>query len=174
MFNVGGGEMVFLAILALLVFGPEGLPDIVKTVTRTVRAFRQAANDFQSEVNSALTLESEKRAVKERRRKRVVPVEERLQAVSNVEGAEELPPPLPASFQEAASEDLQPVSAANEPQTPAPLEDGEPEVLTALTGDAKPPSPSQQEDEDGPGLPMARPPRAVLAESDPTALEKAI
>lgn len=73
MFNVGGGEMVLLAVLALLVFGPEGLPGIIKTVARTVKAFRQAANDFQAEVNTALALETQKQQTEQRRRNRPHP-----------------------------------------------------------------------------------------------------
>ena len=45
---------MLLGILALLVFGPEGLPGVIKTVMRTVRSLRTAANDIKSEVRTAL------------------------------------------------------------------------------------------------------------------------
>lgn len=59
MFNVGGGEMIVLGVLALLVFGPEGLPGIIKNVMQTVNAVKRAARDLQNEVTS--TLEAENR-----------------------------------------------------------------------------------------------------------------
>ena len=128
MFNVGGGEMIFLAILALLVFGPEGLPGVVKTVTRTVRAFRQAANDFQTEVNTALSLEHEKQQISERRRRRVAP---RQQA------APDQSPP------QAVSEERPPVLQAPSEGEPSPpplvSADGPPPVLLT-PGESEPPS----------------------------------
>lgn len=77
MFNIGGSEMVVLGILALLVFGPEGLPGVIKTVMRTVHAFRQAANDFQHEVKTALDDENVRRDQLQRQR---TPLPEELQA----------------------------------------------------------------------------------------------
>lgn len=141
MLNIGGGEMIFLAILALLVFGPEGLPDIIKTVTRTVRALRQAASDFQTEVNTALTLETQKREVAHRRRRRRI----EPATPSEAEG-EGPPPPLPVEeAAEAPAEDLAPTSPPTEPVSPP---EGSEE---SAAGEAPP------EDDDGPGLPMTRP-----------------
>lgn len=148
MFNVGGGEMVMLAILALLVFGPEGLPEIVKTVTRTMRAFKQAANDFQSEVNTALTLENEKRVVQERRRKRARPLEEKL--------AESESSATPLLAQETTPEP-EAVEAEIFPATPDNNSPASDEVL-------------DNDDDDGPGLPMSRPARPDTT-SEPIAAE---
>ena len=68
MFNIGGSEMVVLAVLALLVFGPEGLPGIIKNVMRTVNAVKIAARDFQTEVKTALDTENERQDLAKRRR----------------------------------------------------------------------------------------------------------
>jgi Tat protein translocase TatB subunit len=122
MFNVGGGEMIFLAILALLVFGPEGLPGVVKTVTRTVRAFKQAANEFQQEVNSALTLEHEKRQVVEARRRRVVSQQQVAQLASAeaaVLGPTATPLASPTSTSETATPTSEGTVATNEVEVPA-------------------------------------------------------
>lgn len=72
MFNIGTGEMIALALLALLVFGPESLPDIAKKIARTVRAVKQASADFQHEVNHALNVENQ-RVDAQRRRRHVTP-----------------------------------------------------------------------------------------------------
>lgn len=61
--------MIALAILALLVFGPEGMPGVIKKVVRTVRALRTAAADFQTEIKNALEEESNRLEEEKRRAK---------------------------------------------------------------------------------------------------------
>lgn len=41
------GELLFLAILALLVFGPRKLPEIARTVARVMAELRRAGNEFR-------------------------------------------------------------------------------------------------------------------------------
>ncbi len=178
MFNIGGGEMVVLAILALLVFGPEGLPDILRTVARTVKAFKTAANDFQSEVNTALTLEQQKREVAERRRKRVTPPpSEEAVSPGPVEAAVATVAASQAPNQELEAESA-PVLLA--PEQPERLEAATEQVEDSSTepstnheaASAEPASPAEpaeepaeEEDDDGPGLPMTRPARVVVEEA---------
>jgi len=47
--DVGFGEMFMLAVLALLIFGPERLPGIARTVGQTVgRVRREAMSTFEA------------------------------------------------------------------------------------------------------------------------------
>lgn len=41
------GELVFLAILALLVFGPRKLPEVARAVARIMTELRRASNEFR-------------------------------------------------------------------------------------------------------------------------------
>lgn len=50
LFGIGIGELIFLAVLALIVFGPKRLPEIARTVGRLVQQFRQATDEAQREV----------------------------------------------------------------------------------------------------------------------------
>lgn len=50
MFGIGGFELFLILLFGFLVFGPEKLPDIAKTVGRAIAKFR----DAQSEVTSTL------------------------------------------------------------------------------------------------------------------------
>src|SRR5271170_4479425 len=43
------GDMIFLAFLVLLLFGPRKLPEIVKVVGRVAVEFKRAANEFRGQ-----------------------------------------------------------------------------------------------------------------------------
>lgn len=49
MFNVGVGEVLAIALLALLIFGPNRLPEIMRSIAKAVRTFQvegQKARDM--------------------------------------------------------------------------------------------------------------------------------
>jgi sec-independent protein translocase protein TatA len=46
--NIGGGEIIFIAIFALLVFGPKRLPEIGRSVGKALGELRRATNDLKS------------------------------------------------------------------------------------------------------------------------------
>ena len=54
MFNLQGSEIIFLVLIALLVLGPEKLPDAIRKFGRVYGEFRKMANGFQGEIRSAL------------------------------------------------------------------------------------------------------------------------
>lgn len=54
MFNVQGSEMIFLLLIALIVLGPEKLPDAVRKFGKTYGEFKKMANGFQGELKQAL------------------------------------------------------------------------------------------------------------------------
>ena len=54
MFNLSGSEIVFLLIIALVVLGPEKLPDAVRKFGKFYGEFKRMSTGFQSELRSAL------------------------------------------------------------------------------------------------------------------------
>ena len=52
--NIGAGEILMIAVLALLIFGPKRLPEIGRQAARAMREFRRAANELTSELKSGL------------------------------------------------------------------------------------------------------------------------
>jgi sec-independent protein translocase protein TatB len=54
MFNIGGGEMVVIFLLALLVLGPERLPKAMGQVGRAVAQMRKLSGGFQDEIRRAM------------------------------------------------------------------------------------------------------------------------
>lgn len=54
MFNLGGGEILVILVVALLVLGPEKLPRFMRTVGKAVGDLRRASTDFQRTMNLEL------------------------------------------------------------------------------------------------------------------------
>jgi sec-independent protein translocase protein TatB len=54
MFNLSGSEIVFLLLLALIVLGPEKLPEAVRKFGKFYSEFKNMSTGFQSELKSAL------------------------------------------------------------------------------------------------------------------------
>jgi sec-independent protein translocase protein TatB len=54
MFNVGGGELLVILLVALLVLGPQRLPDAARQVGRVMGDIRRISSGFQQELRDAL------------------------------------------------------------------------------------------------------------------------
>lgn len=54
MFNLSGTELVFLVVIALVVLGPEKLPEAVRKFAKTYGELKKVTTGFQSELRSAL------------------------------------------------------------------------------------------------------------------------
>ncbi|MFY9329413.1 MAG: Sec-independent protein translocase protein TatB [Georgfuchsia sp.] len=57
MFDFGFSEMVVIAMVALIVLGPERLPGVARTVGALMGRMQRYFNDVKSEVNRELQLE---------------------------------------------------------------------------------------------------------------------
>ncbi len=54
MFNLQGSEMIFLVLIALVVLGPEKLPEAVRKFTKTYAEFKKTVGGFQTEFRDAM------------------------------------------------------------------------------------------------------------------------
>ncbi|HUA61334.1 MAG TPA: twin-arginine translocase TatA/TatE family subunit [Verrucomicrobiae bacterium] len=63
---LGGQEMVFIFLLALVLFGPKKLPEIARTVGKAINEFRRASSELKTTFDREMSsLESESRELKE-------------------------------------------------------------------------------------------------------------
>ncbi|TBL67759.1 twin-arginine translocase TatA/TatE family subunit [Paenibacillus thalictri] len=46
--NLGVGELLLIALLALVLFGPSKLPELGRMLGRTIREFKNTANELMS------------------------------------------------------------------------------------------------------------------------------
>jgi sec-independent protein translocase protein TatA len=56
-FGLGVPELIFILLLALLIFGPKRLPEIGRTLGRGMSEFRKASNDLKRTINVELALD---------------------------------------------------------------------------------------------------------------------
>jgi sec-independent protein translocase protein TatA len=56
---LGIPELLFILVLALLIFGPKRLPEVGRTLGRGMSEFRKASNELKRTVNAELALEEE-------------------------------------------------------------------------------------------------------------------
>ena len=54
-FGIGLPELVVIAAIGLLVFGPKRLPELGKTLGRTIKGFQSASSEFEKELRTAIT-----------------------------------------------------------------------------------------------------------------------
>ncbi len=52
--NLGFSEMVFLFILALLIFGPKKLPEVGRQIGRFMNEFKRASNEFRAQIQAEM------------------------------------------------------------------------------------------------------------------------
>lgn len=56
MLDIGIQELLIIMVLALLVFGPEKLPELGRRLGRAMREFRRASDEFRSTIETNLRL----------------------------------------------------------------------------------------------------------------------
>lgn len=54
MFNIGGGEFLVIALIALIVLGPTRLPEAARQVGKAMGELRRLSSGFQNEIKTAL------------------------------------------------------------------------------------------------------------------------
>jgi len=112
-----GPEMLFLLLLAFLLFGPKKLPEIGRKIGRGLAEFKRASNELKGQLETEMRLlESEDRE------KKISP-----------------PPAPPLENTEAVSAQAAPASP--EPQLSLPMADHQQASAAATSAEDPPPSP---------------------------------
>lgn len=60
LFGLGVPELAVIAGVAAILFGPKQLPEIGKSLGKTVKSFQQAAKEFESELKTGAGAAAEK------------------------------------------------------------------------------------------------------------------
>lgn len=79
--SIGFGEILIILVLALIVFGPRRLPEMGRTIGRSLREFRRATSEIRTELEadddepSPVTVEERARKIEERKARSTPPPE---------------------------------------------------------------------------------------------------
>jgi|ERR1700745_3916766 TatA/E family protein of Tat protein translocase len=52
--NLGFSEMVFLFLLALIIFGPKKMPEIGRQLGKALNDFKRASNEFKAQIENEI------------------------------------------------------------------------------------------------------------------------
>jgi sec-independent protein translocase protein TatA len=55
-FGIGIPEIAVIVVVALLIFGPKRLPQLGKTIGKTLKGLKTASKEFENEINKTLKL----------------------------------------------------------------------------------------------------------------------
>ena len=55
--NIGLPEMIFIMVIALLVFGPKKLPEIGRTVCKAIREFKKSTDEIKDKFEEQIRVE---------------------------------------------------------------------------------------------------------------------
>jgi Tat protein translocase TatB subunit len=106
--SIGAGEIMLIAIFALILFGPKRLPEIGRQIGRAIAEVRRVSRDFEREVRDAVEpFESEVRKAEQVAKKTYKLDEEFSSYVNTPWPADKPPKPKPAD-EEAGSENTPP------------------------------------------------------------------
>ncbi len=52
--NLGFGEMIFIFMVALIIFGPKKMPEIGRQIGKALNEFKRASNEFKAQIESEM------------------------------------------------------------------------------------------------------------------------
>jgi len=53
--NLGGGEIFFILLITVMLFGSKRIPEIARGIGKGIREVRNATNDIKREINQSAT-----------------------------------------------------------------------------------------------------------------------
>ncbi len=61
--SIGTSELMLIGLVALIVFGPRKLPELARTIGKTMAEFRRSTDDFKKTWQQELDLEEAKKSL---------------------------------------------------------------------------------------------------------------
>jgi len=52
--NIGATEIIVIAVVALLLFGPKKLPEMMQSVGKGIKDFKKSLNDVEEEIKNSI------------------------------------------------------------------------------------------------------------------------
>jgi sec-independent protein translocase protein TatA len=65
MFGIGGGELVFIILVVLMLFGSDKVPDIARNLGKGMQQLKNATNEIKSEIHKSAEVQDIKQTLTE-------------------------------------------------------------------------------------------------------------
>jgi len=52
--NIGATEVIVIAVIALLLFGPKKLPEMMQSVGKGIKDFKKSLSDVEEEIKNSI------------------------------------------------------------------------------------------------------------------------
>ncbi len=67
--SIGMPELIIIFVIALIIFGPKKLPDLGKSLGKSLAEFKRASNDLKNTLEEEVRLEEQRAAVEKEKEK---------------------------------------------------------------------------------------------------------
>jgi TatA/E family protein of Tat protein translocase len=61
--SIGMGELIIIFVIALIIFGPRKLPELGRSLGRSLSEFKRASNELRSTLEEEIRVEEQRTAV---------------------------------------------------------------------------------------------------------------
>ena len=68
--SIGMPELIIIFVIALIIFGPRKLPELGRSLGRSINEFKRASNELKHTLDEEIRVEEQRRPSARRRRKR--------------------------------------------------------------------------------------------------------
>ncbi|QYJ68583.1 Sec-independent protein translocase subunit TatA/TatB [Flavobacterium litorale] len=65
MFGIGGGELFFVILIVLMLFGSDKVPEMARTLGKGMKQLKNATNDIKTEIHKTAEVEDIKKTIKD-------------------------------------------------------------------------------------------------------------
>ncbi len=63
MFGIGGGELFFVILVVLMLFGSDKVPEMARTLGKGMQQLKNATNDIKSEIHKSAEVQDIKKTI---------------------------------------------------------------------------------------------------------------
>jgi sec-independent protein translocase protein TatB len=131
--NLGLPEMIFIFLLALIIFGPRKLPEIGRQIGKAMGEFKKASNEFKSQIEGEIRNLELEEAVKRASEPQILPPQHPVPVVANPSETSENPHPVSPTPGETRVGQPEESAAAVARHAPAPALDAPTTLDAAVT-----------------------------------------
>jgi TatA/E family protein of Tat protein translocase len=89
--SLGTMEMVVILVIALVVFGPRKLPDLGRSLGRSLNEFKRASNELRNTLDEEIRVEEQRTSEKPKPEAATLPAEPAQPAAAAVPDVETVP-----------------------------------------------------------------------------------